>query len=95
MAVFQIGPDTAIKELHWFPWNTLQPDDTVQVSWRPEPYRSKIQLSVAGISMKPIRIIGIPGPEGQLPVVSGENAIEMPDTDYFSSQVTSQGVFSI
>lgn len=57
------------KNLQDIPWITLKPGDVVYIPYRSEPYREKIIVSTDGL-----KIIGIPGPNGALPVLDGQNA---------------------
>ncbi|MDP2692988.1 MAG: DNRLRE domain-containing protein [bacterium] len=69
------------------PWLTLQAGDTVQIHWRSEPYRKKVGLRVRGTQAQPIRIVGIPGPSGQKPVLDAQNATTPAVFDgFFSSE---------
>ncbi len=73
--VYEVGPGKAYESLLDIPWGSLMPGDTVKIYWREEPYREKFCISRAGTPDAPITITGVPGPEGQLPVISGENAV--------------------
>lgn len=63
-------------------WNNLQPGDTVRIFWRAEPYREKFLIRGRGTPAQPIRVCGVPGPEGDLPMISGRDAVTRPDLDY-------------
>ncbi|RJP77258.1 MAG: hypothetical protein C4522_16015 [Desulfobacteraceae bacterium] len=56
------------------PWLSLGPGDTVRIHYRSEPYRKRIGLRAQGTSDQPVRIIGVKGPNGELPHLLGENA---------------------
>lgn len=71
---YDVGPGLAYTSVNAVPWETLGPGDTVQIHWRAEPYREKILLSTSGTEAEPIRVLGIPGPQGQRPVIDGQNA---------------------
>ncbi|MCU7834277.1 MAG: right-handed parallel beta-helix repeat-containing protein [gamma proteobacterium symbiont of Taylorina sp.] len=73
-AIYEVGSNYQNKDLNTIDWPNLKAGDQVNIHWRSEPYRSKIGLRSRGTKLAPIRIIGIAGPEGQLPVLSGENA---------------------
>src|SRR5205085_1483145 len=72
--VYEVGDGKRFASLGAVPWTRLSPGDSVRVHWRPEPYREKILLSCRGAKGHPIRLVGIPGPQGQLPVLDGRNA---------------------
>src|SRR4051812_35199834 len=74
LSTFEVGPGQAFTTVNAVPWETLGPGDTVQIHWRPEAYREKILISTSGTAAAPIRVVGIAGPAGQLPVIDGQNA---------------------
>lgn len=71
---YHVGPGQALANLGDVPWYRLQPGDTVYVHWRPAPYREKILISGRGTPTHWIRVLGVPGPNGELPVISGDGA---------------------
>lgn len=60
-------------------WNNLQAGDTVRIFWREQPYREKILIRGQGTAQQPIRVCGVPGPNGELPHISGDNATTRAD----------------
>lgn len=57
------------------PWSELSGGDTVFIHWREEPYHESFGIEVSGDSWDaPIRITGVEGPDGSLPVIDGSNA---------------------
>jgi len=68
------GPGQAHADLSSIDWPGLQAGDEVRIHWREQPYRSKIGLRSRGTTAAPIRILGIPGPNRQRPVISGDQA---------------------
>lgn len=67
------------------PWATLQAGDTVRIHWKSTPYYRKVGLRSSGTAAQPIRIIGIANLNGDMPVISGENAIVPANLDGFFS----------
>lgn len=65
-----------------FDWNGLGAGDTVRIHWKATPYREKILISTSGTASQPIRVCGVPGPGGELPYLSGENATTRPSLDF-------------
>lgn len=63
-------------------WNNLAAGDTVRIFWRAEPYREKILIKGQGSAEQPIRVCGVAGPNGELPVISGRDATSRPDLDF-------------
>lgn len=80
--VYEVGTGKAYTSLASIPWSKLAPGDMVKINWRTEPYREKILLSNSGTVAKPIRIFGVPGPLGQLPVIDGQDAATGKDNNY-------------
>lgn len=73
-ATHEIGPGKAYKSVEQAPWAALEPGDTVLIHWRAEPYRAKWVICRAGTEEAPITVRGVPGPDGSLPLVLGEDA---------------------
>jgi hypothetical protein len=69
------NPDRTYREVHEFPWLDLIAGDVVRIHHRTEPYRGLIYLRVHGTEEAPVRIYGVAGNGGELPVISGENAL--------------------
>jgi hypothetical protein len=74
LSTYDVGPGMAYTTLNSVPWANLAPGDTVNVQWQPQGYHEKLLLSASGTAAAPIRIVGIAGPDGQLPVIDGQNA---------------------
>lgn len=83
------------------PWYTLAPGDTVFIHYRPAPYYEKFLISTRGTAAKWIRVVGVAGPAGELPVVSGKNATTSSNMHYHwpaasgSSAIQNLGVVQI
>jgi hypothetical protein len=73
-ADYQVGPGKRYTTLAAVPWLNLVPGDRVRIYWKSTPYREKLLLSVRGAASHPIRIVGVPGPKGELPVIDGTDA---------------------
>lgn len=80
--VYNIGPGQLTFDD--VPWDGLGPGDTVSIAYSPEPYRVKLVLGRSGTASAPIRIVGVPGPNGELPIIDGENASTPPETSQAS-----------
>jgi hypothetical protein len=85
-AEYHVGPDQAIKRLEMAPFARLEAGDLLAIHWRPEPYAVKWVLACRGTKEKPIVVRGIPGPEGQLPVIEANGAITGTGLDFWSGQ---------
>jgi hypothetical protein len=71
---YEVGPGQKMNRLADVPWADLGAGDRVLIHWRPEPYREQILISAQGSADKPVRICGVPGPAGQAPMITGQNA---------------------
>lgn len=91
-AVYNVQPDTAMTTIAQVPWATLQPGDIVRIHWRPAPYREKWVICRQGTSELPITVTGVPGPNGELPVIDGVGATTPANLNFWSEQ---RGVIKI
>jgi hypothetical protein len=71
---YQVGDGQPYASLDDVPWNTLGPGDTVRLHYRSEPFHSKVLISTRGADGSPIKVCGILGPNGELPIIDGANA---------------------
>jgi VCBS repeat-containing protein len=79
---FEVGPGKAYTTLDSVPWETLLPGDRVFIYWRPAPYKEFISMTVRGDELRWIEVIGVPGPNGEMPVIDGDHAIANPAHSY-------------
>src|SRR5205085_468752 len=75
---YEVGPGQSLDSLGKVPWETLAAGDTVRIHWRAEPYREKFFLRGKGVKDQPIVVCGVAGPNGELPILDGQNAITRP-----------------
>ncbi|MFO0617029.1 MAG: right-handed parallel beta-helix repeat-containing protein [Polyangiaceae bacterium] len=75
---YEVGPGAKLESLIDVPWERLGPGDTVRVHVKPGGYHEKILISQSGTADAPLRICGIPGPGGELPVIDGADAKTRP-----------------
>lgn len=71
---YHVGPGQALANIGDVPWYSLGPGDTVYIHQRPEPYHEKFLVSGRGTPTQWIRVLGVPGPGGELPIISGDGA---------------------
>jgi hypothetical protein len=90
--VYEVGPGKTYEAIGQAPWAALQPGDTVLIHWRPEPYREKWVICRRGSEDAPIAVRGVPGPDGQLPVISGDQALTSPLLNFWNE---ARGVIKI
>ena len=79
---YPVGPGQKYATLGQVPFESLKAGDTVRVFWRAEPYREKLMIDGLGTEKDPIRVCGVPGPKGELPVIDGENATTRKELDF-------------
>lgn len=82
--VFEVGPGRAHANVGDVPLEGLAAGDEVRIYWRPEAYREKWVISAQGSAAAPVVFRGVPGPEGQLPVIDGENAVTRRALSYWN-----------
>src|SRR5687767_13158840 len=75
---YNVGPGQSFSTIGAVPWATLQPGDMVLIHWRPQSYAEKWVIGRSGTAAMPITIRGVPGPNGELPVITGQNATTPP-----------------
>lgn len=71
---YDVGPGQAYTSIGAVPWHTLAAGDTVRIHYRATPYREKWVICRQGTAANPITVQGVPGSNGELPVISGDNA---------------------
>ncbi len=81
--VHEVGPGKVLTEVEQVPWESLMPGDIVKIHWRPEPYRSKWVICSQGEKDKPITVQGVPGAQGQLPVIDGRDAVTRKELNFW------------
>lgn len=80
---YQVGPGAGqLAHIQDVPWESLQPGDTVRIFWQAAAYRGKFMLSTSGTAAAPIRVCGVPGPNGERPIVDGANAVSRTQLAY-------------
>ncbi|MFN8633050.1 MAG: hypothetical protein U0893_04285 [Chloroflexota bacterium] len=82
---YEVGPGQALASLGEVPWESLAAGDTVRIHFRAEPYREKLFLRGKGTQNQPIVVCGVAGPNGELPIVDGQNAKARPGLPYPNS----------
>lgn len=73
-ATYDVGPGQPLVKLSAVPWASLQGCDNVRIHYSPTPYREIVQIGARGAANRWIRITGVPGPGGELPVLEGSGA---------------------
>ena len=83
--VYHIGPSQTYTSFNNFHaaigWHNLVAGDEVKIYYKTEPYREFMFLSGKGTVSQHIKITGVLGPNGERPIIDGENAIQ-PSTGF-------------
>lgn len=85
-AVYEVKPGTPLDTIAEVPWATLQPGDTVLIHWRSTAYKEKWVICRQGTAQLPITVRGVPGPNGELPVIDGNGAVTPAGLNFASEQ---------
>lgn len=72
---FDVGDGKTYATPAAVPWLTLLPCDIVNIHYRATPYNNIIYLASRGRNNKWITIQGVAGPNGELPILDGTNAV--------------------
>ena len=98
LTTFEVGFGQAYASVGSVPWNNVTAGDTVNIHWRSEAqggdYHEKINVSGQGTAAQPIQIIGIAGPNGEKPVINGENATTGPNNKTLFSGHQTRGLLT-
>ena len=81
-SIFRVGPTEPYHAIHDVPLASLQPGDDVKVDWQTGLYHDKLDICAGGCPGNPVTIEGLPGPEGELPILEANGAIENLDASY-------------
>lgn len=84
--VYDVGPELSYTSIGSVPWESLGAGDQVNIHWRAEPYREKWVIGRSGTEESPIVVRGVANAEGDLPVISGENATTRQALNYTNEE---------
>jgi hypothetical protein len=87
-ADYHVGPGQALARIGDVPWYALQAGDTVFIHYQASPYHEKFLISGRGTSSQWIRVLGVPGPNGELPIISGNGATTSSNMHYHWQDAT-------
>ena len=79
---YAVGAGKPYQNIGDVPLETLKAGDTVRIYQRAEPYREKMMIGGKGTAKDPIRICGVPGKGGELPVIDGNGATTRKELDF-------------
>ena len=83
-ADYHVGPGQTYTDPNEVPWESIEAGDTVWIHHREEPYRSKWVIAASGTAEEPVTVRGVPGPNGELPIIDGENATTRLTLNYWN-----------
>src|SRR5437870_2654858 len=70
----EVGPGKTYTRIGDVPWPTLAAGTVVCIYYQATPYNEKWNISSQGTSSAHIVVRGIPGPNGELPIIEGAGA---------------------
>ena len=79
---YEVGPGKSYERISDVPLGSLEAGDTVLIHWKEEPYKEKFWLRGTGTAEAPITVKGVPGPNGELPVIDGNGAVDASNDSY-------------
>lgn len=88
--IYDVGPSHSYQTIGDVPWLSLVAGDEVRIHYRVEPYREFIAVAARGTEAARITIRGIPGPNGEKPIISGQNAVAAAQLSTFPQYTTFQ-----
>ena len=90
---YQVGPGAGqLASPELVPWESLQAGDTVRIFHRAQPYATKFLIAGKGTAAQPIRVCGVPGANGERPVIEGSNAVSRPEINYSNDDSPAGGL---
>lgn len=83
---YQVGSGAGqLASLAQVPWDQLTAGDTVRIFYSATPYRGHILIAAQGTASAPVRVCGVKGPNGERPIIDGQNAVARPGLSYTSA----------
>lgn len=81
--VYRVGPGEAYNTPSDVPWEQIEPGTLVMIYGRDQPYRDKWVINVEASEQQPVVVLGVPV-DGNLPIISGENAATRTALNYWN-----------
>ncbi len=78
--VIEVGPGHEYAEIHDIPVSLIVKNTLIKIHHRTDPYRTKVFVDVIATENEKVRFQGIPNSNGDLPIISFENAISWGNT---------------
>lgn len=93
---YQVGRDSGqLPSLDLVPWENLGAGDTVRIHYSATPYRGHMLLAATGTASAPVRVCGVKGPNGERPIIDGQNAVARRGLNYSNSIQESRALIMI
>lgn len=83
-AIYEVGSGQPLATPSAVPWESLNAGDTVRIHWRAAAYTDKWVICRQGTAAQPISVVGVPGPNGELPVIDGNGATTRTALNYWN-----------
>lgn len=90
--VYDVGPGQPLSSIAEVPWESLAAGDIVRIHYRANPYAEKWVICRQGTASNPIVVQGMLGPNGEFPIIDGNNATTPPALNFWNEE---RGVIKI
>ncbi len=93
--VYHVGPGQPYASIGAVPFSSLQPGSIVYIHYRATPYYEKVFVNTIATANQPVCIVGVPGPNGELPIIDGQNATTSQTMDHYYDGSQQRGLFTV
>lgn len=83
---YSVGPGQTYADIGDAPLESLAAGDILEIHWRAAPYAEKFVICAQGTAASPIIVRGIPDGSGNLPVLTGNNAVTRTQLSYWNQE---------
>ena len=83
---YEVGPSETYTSIGAVPWESLGAGDTVRIHYRSNPYKEKWVICRQGLPGSPIVVQGVLGPNGELPIIEGNDATTRTALNYWNQE---------
>ncbi|NNF33926.1 MAG: polysaccharide-degrading enzyme [Saprospiraceae bacterium] len=83
---YHVGPGQTYTNINDVPWESMNAGDNVFIHYRAVPYYEKWVINVPGTSIQPFSVIGVLGPGGERPIISGNGATTRQQLSYWNEE---------
>jgi len=85
---YHVGPGQTYTTIGAVPWYSLKAGDTVYIHYQSTPYHEKFLVSGQGTASQWIRVLGVGGPNCELPAISGDGATTSKNMHHYWQDAT-------